>query len=192
MYNILTKQLPQDQLLSHPRPLLFCLCSTTTPLNWDLSPGISVFTGIIGMRPDSAILDVSSRIKLCQVCESGFQLQFFQSSGNLSLVHGLERLRVAYIKVLSELNVTLSSKIDFSEDRIGSLGGRLVAHVLHGIDQVRTSDSLIVVLLISSMPITELLITHKVHLLELCSQASNLLRSELSSRVQSSLIRLET
>lgn len=86
MYSILTKQLPQDLLLSRPRPLLFCLCSTTTPLNRDLSPSISVFTGIIGVRPDSAILDVSGRIKLCQVCESGFQFQFFQSSGNLSLV----------------------------------------------------------------------------------------------------------
>jgi hypothetical protein len=57
MYSILTKQLPQGLLLSLSLP--FSLCSTTTPLDRDLSPGISVFTSIIGMRPDSAILDVS-------------------------------------------------------------------------------------------------------------------------------------
>jgi len=94
MYSILTKQLLQDLLLSRPSPLLCSLCSTTTPLNWDLSPSISVFTGIIGMRPNSAILDVSGRIKLCQVCESGFQFQFLQSSGNLSLVHSREDWRI--------------------------------------------------------------------------------------------------
>jgi hypothetical protein len=109
-----SKTTTQVLLLSHPLPIPFSLCSTTTPLNWDLSPSISVFTGIIGVRPDSAILDVSGRIKLCQVCESGFQFQFLQSSGNLSLVDGYERLGVAYIKVLSKLDVSLSSEINFS------------------------------------------------------------------------------
>lgn len=145
------------------------------------------------MRPDSAILDVSGRIKLCQVCESGFQFQFFQSSGNLFIsTCQVQESDAAYIKVLSKLDVSLSSKVDFSQDRISSLVRRLVTHVLHGVDQVRTGDSLIVILLISSMPIRGSLVTHKVHLLELCSQASNLFRSKLSSRVQSSLIRLET
>lgn len=51
-----------------------------------------------------------------------------------------------YVKVLLELDVTLSAKVDFSQDGISSLGGRLVTHLLHGIDQVGSSDLLIVIL----------------------------------------------
>jgi hypothetical protein len=84
------------------------------------------------------------------MCEGGLQFQFLQSSGDLFHQYRMaESVGGTYIKVLSKLNVSLSSKVDFSQDGIGSFGRRLVTHVLHGIDQVVPSDSGIVVLQIS-------------------------------------------
>ena len=55
-----------------------------------------------------------------------------------------------HIEVILKFDRPFSREIDFSEDVIGSFDGRVVPHVRHGSYQIRTSDPLVVILVVET------------------------------------------
>lgn len=71
-------------------------------------------------------------VKLGQVSEGILELQLLKTSGD--------------VKIILEVNLALSSEVDFSEDRVGQFDRCVITHTSHGMDEISTGDTLIVVL----------------------------------------------